>query len=254
MMICIAHSSDKGRDNDDLHCPQHEKDLQQNAENERWASDTTWGHKAKDISPAIVWKISHQQLSGRYLTSNCLEDISPATVWKISHQQLSGRYLTSNCLEDISPAIVWRISHQQLSGGEKHEKRKFLMIFLERTREGHQQSDEHWNHFKGNARETSERWGGAHMGFFECIDTILNWTEVRVSFQLDNVLNVPLHLPLSPSKKPVSSKLSWRCHSSLLPHSDADIKRPLGRDWSEASNHGNKISKTRQRIFLPSSN
>jgi len=202
MMICTAHSSDKGRDNDDLHCPQHEKDLQQNAENERWASDTTWGHKAKDISPAIVWKISHQKLSG----------------------------------------------------GEKHEKRKCLMIFLERTREGHQQSDEHWNHFKGNARETSERWGGAHMGFFECIDTILNWTEVRVSFQLDNVPNVPLHLPLSPSKKPVSSKLSWRCHSSLLPHSDADIKRPLGRDRSEASNHGNKISKTRHRIFLPSSN
>ena len=48
------------------------------------------------------------------------------------------------------------------------------MIFLERMREGHHQSDEHWDRFKGNAGETVERWGGAHMGFSECIDTILN--------------------------------------------------------------------------------
>ena len=33
------------------------------------------------------------------------------------------------------------------------------MIFLERTREGHHQSDEHWNHFKGDIGETSERRG-----------------------------------------------------------------------------------------------
>ena len=36
---------------------------------------------------------------------------------------------------------------------------------FERTREGHRQSDEHWNRFKGNVGETSERRGGAHMGF-----------------------------------------------------------------------------------------
>ena len=44
-------------------------------------------------------------------------------------------------------------------------------------REGHRQSDKRWNHFKGNVGETSERWGGAHMGFSVWIDTILNWTE-----------------------------------------------------------------------------
>ena len=33
-----------------------------------------------------------------------------------------------------------------------------------------------WNCFKGNIGETSERGGGAHMGFSERIDTILNWT------------------------------------------------------------------------------
>ena len=41
-------------------------------------------------------------------------------------------------------------------------------------REGHRQSDEHWNRFKGNGGETSERQGRAHMGFSERIDTILN--------------------------------------------------------------------------------
>ena len=48
------------------------------------------------------------------------------------------------------------------------------MIFPERTREGHRQSDKHYNHFKGNNGETSERCGGAHMGFSEHLDTILN--------------------------------------------------------------------------------
>ena len=48
------------------------------------------------------------------------------------------------------------------------------MIFPERTREGHRQSDEHWSCFKGNVRETSEIRGGARMGFSERIDAILN--------------------------------------------------------------------------------
>ena len=38
------------------------------------------------------------------------------------------------------------------------------MIFLQRTREGHHRSDEHWNRFEGDIGETSERQGGAHMG------------------------------------------------------------------------------------------
>ena len=46
---------------------------------------------------------------------------------------------------------------------------------LKRTREGRRQSDEHWNRFKGNVGETSQR---KIMGFSEHIDTILNWTEL----------------------------------------------------------------------------
>ena len=41
--------------------------------------------------------------------------------------------------------------------------------------------DEHWNRFKGNVGETSERRGGAYVGFPECIDTILNWTELKLN-------------------------------------------------------------------------
>ena len=42
---------------------------------------------------------------------------------------------------------------------------KCSAIFLERTREGHRQSDKHWNCLKGVVGETSERHGRAHMGF-----------------------------------------------------------------------------------------
>ena len=51
--------------------------------------------------------------------------------------------------------------------GERPGKRKRQTIFLERTREGHRQSDEHWDRFKGNVREISERSDGARMGFAE---------------------------------------------------------------------------------------
>ena len=51
------------------------------------------------------------------------------------------------------------------------------MIFLERTREGHCQSDKNWNRFKGNIGETSESRGEVHMDFSEHTDPILNLTE-----------------------------------------------------------------------------
>ena len=56
-----------------------------------------------------------------------------------------------------------RTSHNQSPGGERHENRKPEMIFNESTREGHPQ---HWNRFKGNVGETSERWGGVHIWTF----------------------------------------------------------------------------------------
>ena len=41
------------------------------------------------------------------------------------------------------------------------------MIFSERTREGNRQSDEHWNCFKGDIRETSERRDGVYTDSLE---------------------------------------------------------------------------------------
>ena len=48
------------------------------------------------------------------------------------------------------------------------------MIFLERTNEGHRQSDKQLTVSKATFGETSERRSGAHMGFSEHIDTIFN--------------------------------------------------------------------------------
>ena len=46
--------------------------------------------------------------------------------------------------------------------------------FSLKGREGHRQSDEHWNSLKGNVGETSDRLDGAHAGFSERIKIISN--------------------------------------------------------------------------------
>ena len=53
-----------------------------------------------------------------------------------------------------------------------------LIYFDTDTQNKHSQSDEHWNRFKGNVWETSERRGGAHMGFSEHAQTSLNRIEL----------------------------------------------------------------------------
>ena len=79
-------------------------------------------------------------------------------------------------LETLPVGTKPRTSHHRSPGGEGCGKKKHETIFLERTRKGHHQSGEHWNHFEGDTGETSERWDGAHMVFSEHIDTNLNWT------------------------------------------------------------------------------
>ena len=61
-------------------------------------------------------------------------------------------------LETLPAGTKPRTSHHWSPEGE----RRWTTIFLKRTRESHRQSDEHWNRFKGNVRETSERWGSAY--------------------------------------------------------------------------------------------
>ena len=80
------------------------------------ASDTTCGHKAKDITPSIAWR---------------------RKAWK----------------EEALDDLPWR------------------------TREGHRQSDQHWNRFKGNVGGTSERRDGALRYRLQ-----LNWTEQAIHY------------------------------------------------------------------------
>ena len=90
------------------------------------------------------------------------------------------------CLsEDLKCWKTWDITcgHKAkditaLTARRREALKEALTIFLERTRESHRQSDEHWNRFKGNVGETSEKRVGAHMGFSERKHTILNWTEL----------------------------------------------------------------------------
>ena len=70
-----------------------------------------------------------------------------------------------------------RTSHYWSPGGGRCRKRKCSMIVLERTRKGYGQSGKHWNCFKGNVGETSERWDGAHELFqAHPYHLELNWT------------------------------------------------------------------------------
>ena len=84
--------------------------------------------------------------------------------------------------KDITPSIAWR--------GEAW-KEEALDDRPWKDKKG-QSSVEHWNCFKSNIGETSERRGGAHMGFSNRVDAILNWTELELILHINRILNVVL--------------------------------------------------------------
>ena len=64
--------------------------------------------------------------------------------------------------KDITPSIAWR-----RQAWEQEALDKF--IFLERTREGHRQSDDHWNYIKGlKVSETVNYDYGMHGDWYGC--------------------------------------------------------------------------------------
>ena len=73
---------------------------------------------------------------------------------------------------------------------------------------GRRQSDENWNRFKANVGETFERRGGAHTGFSEHIDTILNWT--KLSLTINETLK--WHSSLYENRKSLHWKLTVEEH------------------------------------------
>ena len=116
----------------------------------RGAWDTTCRHKAKDITPS--------RERGTCLSSR-----------KISNAEE---------LETLPAGTKPRASHHRSPGGERRGKRKRYTIFLERTREGHCQSDERWSCFKGNVGENIWETGWSVCELFRAhrYHLELNWT------------------------------------------------------------------------------
>jgi len=98
--------------------------------------------------------------------------------------------------KDITP-----INHMEERGMENGSSRR---SYLKRTGEGHCKSDKHWNRFKSNFGEKSERRGGAHNnGLFRAdkYHLELNWTELTWYFSsLFIYFAIYLHVVFCPSK------------------------------------------------------
>ena len=93
----------------------------------------------------------------------------------------SRKILSVEELETLPAGTKPRTLHHWSPGGERRGKRKPQIIFFDRTREGYCQPDKHWNRFKGNIGQTSERQGGVHSyGLFRAhrYHLELNWTEL----------------------------------------------------------------------------
>ena len=84
-----------------------------------------------------------------------------------SIEKLDSPTVSTVCQIQIPPTAWRRAAKKEEALSNKNS--------LGKTRKG--QSDQHWHRFKGNTGETSARWGAAHMGFFQCVNSILNWTE-----------------------------------------------------------------------------
>ena len=88
------------------------------------------------------------------------------------------------------------------------------------------QSDEHWNCFKGNLGETSGRRDGAHMSFFECVETIQNWTGLNRPAKWQQAC--PLH-----------------CHAAGMP----TTRHPQGRFWTARTTCSTRQPLSREAEF-----
>ena len=79
--------------------------------------------------------------------------------------------------ETLAAGTKPRTSHHRSPGGERRGKRKRFTIFFKRKREGHRQSVEHWNCFKGNVGETAERLSAYGLYWAHRYHLELNWTD-----------------------------------------------------------------------------
>ena len=101
----------------------------------------------------------------------------PSQVWLEEDLKCWGAWDTTcrHKAEDIIPLIAWR----------REVWKEEAPVFLEMTRGSHRHSDEHWNCFKDNFRETSERWDGVHWTELSltlyCVIMLFFWTKFITS-------------------------------------------------------------------------
>ena len=103
----------------------------------------------------------------------------------IPTQDITPCYCSPNVLASINELVIVAKTHVKhpvftwLLGGERHRKFQLSKTFLERTRKGHRQHDQHWNCFKGNiswnSRETG--WSAHGLSLAHRYPTELNWME-----------------------------------------------------------------------------
>ena len=92
-----------------------------------------------------------------------------------------------DCLR--ASVVTWGWTTKQQSQGhhtidrleERGVKRGSAWWSSLKLQKGHHQSDQYWHCFKDNMVKTPERQGGAHIGFPQHIDIIMNWTKLKKS-------------------------------------------------------------------------
>ena len=153
------------------------------------------------------------------------------------HRRVASRKIWSvEKLETLSAGTKPRISHHRSP-----------MVFLEGTREGQRQSDQHWNCFKGNIEETQESRGGAHMDLPERIYTILNWTELNSTESKHTRGSKERYLIKTRQNKMQIVGKFWLQHSNV--RTDKQILNASSHpvlDWTE-------VRKQKQNLILPRS-
>ena len=119
----------------------------------------SWWRNPRNLANTSSSEVASTTLEEKVSTDTKLTQ----RVWA-SYREI-GNTTSGNKAKDITPSIAWK---------REASKEEALGDLLWKDERG--SSSVRWT-FKGNVGKISKRQGGAHMGFSECIDTILNWTK-----------------------------------------------------------------------------
>ena len=160
----------------------------------RWQSDHTYHHPHRFSQLAANWKSGTGNPPDRHASMVDIHIGKLLWVYCPEHagvkgndraDRLGGKAIITSGLRRAWSEVLRSLRHylraqsqghhtNRSPGGGEVQKEEAQVIFLQRTREGHFQSDEQWNRFKENLEKASQIRG---VGFSERIEAILNWTE-----------------------------------------------------------------------------